>query len=215
MRHRLVPLAALGLVSCSSMYYSAWESLGYEKRDILVERVTEARDEQQDAKKQFQETLDQFKALTGFQGGELESRYKKLKSEYEDCEAQAGDVREKVASIEKVSADMFKEWTEEIGKIETAELKRQSQQMLQETQKSYGQVIQTMKQAEERMGPVLSSFRDHVLFLKHNLNAQAIASLQGQVPVIQSSVDELMRRMEASIAEADAFVKNMKKTGTS
>ena len=36
-----------------------------------------------------------------------------------------------------------------------------------------------MRLAESRIEPVLKSFRDQVLFLKHNLNAKAIASLRG------------------------------------
>ena len=36
-------------VGCASTYYSAWQKLGYEKRDILVSRVKGARDDQQDA----------------------------------------------------------------------------------------------------------------------------------------------------------------------
>ena len=59
------------------------------------------------------------------------------------------------------------------------------------------------------MGPVLDSFRDHVLFLKHNLNAQAVASLQGELGGIESDVGRLIREMEASIAEAQSFIQQM------
>jgi len=48
-----------------------------------------------------------------------------------------------------------------------------------------------------------------VLFLKHNLNAQAIASLGAQVGEIDSKVQDLVREMEASIAEANEFIAAM------
>jgi hypothetical protein len=49
-----------------------------------------------------------------------------------------------------------------------------------------------------------------VLFLKHNLNAAAISSLQTTAGGIESDVQQLVRDMEASIAEADAFIKQLK-----
>jgi len=60
------------------------------------------------------------------------------------------------------------------------------------------------------MQPVLTAFRDQVLFLKHNLNAAAIASLQTTAKGIESDVERLVAEMNASIAEADRFIKGMK-----
>jgi hypothetical protein len=57
---------------------------------------------------------------------------------------------------------------------------------------------------------VLQKFKEQVLFLKHNLNAQAISSLQTQVSGIQGDVDKLIRDMDASIQEANAFIAQMK-----
>jgi hypothetical protein len=59
------------------------------------------------------------------------------------------------------------------------------------------------------MEPVLSVFRDHVLFLKHNLNAQAIASLRGDLAEVEADVGALIREMEAAIAESEAFLARM------
>ncbi|MBW6453735.1 MAG: DUF2959 domain-containing protein, partial [Methyloprofundus sp.] len=55
------------------MYYSGLEKIGIPKREIMVHRVEKARDTQQDAKEQFKTTLEQFSALTQFNGGDLEA----------------------------------------------------------------------------------------------------------------------------------------------
>ena len=60
------------------------------------------------------------------------------------------------------------------------------------------------------MGPVLAHLNDYVLYLKHNLNAQAIGTLRKEVTRIEISVKELIRDMENSISEADQFLKNLK-----
>jgi hypothetical protein len=63
-----------------------------------------------------------------------------------------------------------------------------------------------MRAAESRMQPVLTAFKDRVLFLKHDLNAQAIASLAGTLGEIEIDVDQLIGEMESAIAEADALI---------
>jgi hypothetical protein len=68
-----------------------------------------------------------------------------------------------------------------------------------------------MKRAESKIAPVLSAFRDQVLFLKHNLNAQAVASLREELVSVEADIASLIKEMEASIAEADAFIGAMAK----
>jgi ElaB/YqjD/DUF883 family membrane-anchored ribosome-binding protein len=104
---------------------------------------------------------------------------------------------------------MFKEWESEIGKMGSSELRSKSRQMLSETRQRYEQLASKMKRSEARMEPVLAAFRDQVLFLKHNLNAKAITSLKNTVVKMDSSVDVLVREIEASTREADAFIAAM------
>ena len=195
---------------CRSAYYNTWEKLGWAKRDLLVDRVKDARDEQADAQEQFKTTLERFQEVTQFEGGNLEKQYKRLNTEYERSEAAAKDVSKQIQSVDQVATDMFKEWEKELADYQNADLKRQSQQQLRDTQQRYQQLIGVMRKAESSMAPVLSAFHDQVLFLKHNLNAQAIASLQNTAVNIQNDVNRLIADMERSIREADEFIKQMK-----
>ena len=207
---RTLPLLALLLLAaCSSAYYKAMETFGVEKRDILVDRIEEGRDAQQEAKAEFQSALQAFKATTGFQGGDLEAVYEKLDGRLQDCDARARGVRGRIEAIEDVASDLFAEWKQEAGQYSDPKLRAQSEQMLRDTRERYGSLVAAMKKAEATMEPVLSAFRDQVLFLKHNLNAQAIASLAGNVASIEDDVARLVADMEASIAEADAFIRSM------
>ncbi|HEY7119573.1 MAG TPA: DUF2959 domain-containing protein [Tepidisphaeraceae bacterium] len=203
-------LLCVATAGCKSAYYGTWEKLGWAKRDILVDRVKDAKDDQEAAKKQFQSALEQFQAMTGFQGGELEAKYKKLNKEYESCESRANDVRKHIASVDSVAQDLFAEWQKELGQYDNAELKQSSEQKLRETKDRYNQMYSAMKNAESKMDPVLKTFKTQVLYLKHNLNAQAIASLQTQVTGIQGDVDKLIKDMDASIQEANSFISQMK-----
>jgi len=71
-----------------------------------------------------------------------------------------------------------------------------------------------MKTAESRIEPVLSVLRDHVLFLKHNLNAQAIGALKGENSNLQGNVDQLLKDMQRSIDDSNAFVRHLQGSAT-
>jgi sugar-specific transcriptional regulator TrmB len=209
---RKLPLwlvAAVLLAGCQSAYYGAMEKFGYEKRDILVNRVDDARDAQQDAKKQFESALAQFIAVTNFSGGELEQQYNKLKGEFDDSESRANTMRKRNADVERVAQDLFKEWEQELTQYTNPELRRSSQAQLDTTRTRYRELIGAMKRAERKLDPVLAAFRDRVLFLKHNLNARAIASLKTERAKIQADITTLVADMNRSIAEADRFIKDM------
>lgn len=206
----LMIIAILGpLTGCQTAYYGAMERLGFEKRDILVDRVGDARAAQQEAKEQFENALEQFIAVTDFQGGELEDRYRALKAEFEDSEARAEEVRERIDDVERVARDLFKEWGEELDQFTNQEMRRSSQRQLNETRRRYGVLMDKMRRSEARIDPVLDAFRDRVLFLKHNLNAQAIASLRNNRAAVEADIAALVEEMNKSIAEADAFIQSM------
>lgn len=194
---------------CSSMYYSAMESFGVEKRHIMVDRVEEARDAQEEAKEQFKTTLERFKELTGADGGELESSYNALAAEYQRSESDAKEVQSRISSIEDVADAMFDEWLAENEEIENPDYRRTDIALLDDTRASYEEMIGAMHRAEGKMAPVLQVFKDHVLFLKHKLNAQMLASLQNTVVEVEADVGALIRDMEASIAEANRFIDAM------
>lgn len=203
-----VMLCFLG-ASCTRLYYASMEKLGKEKRDILVGRVKNVREDQEKAKEQFQTTLQAFQEVTGFQGGDLEKIYNKLNGELEDAESRANKVHDRVDSVEKVAKDLFREWEREIEQIQDAALRRQSRSLLVDTQQRYSALLKKMRAAEERMEPVLAAFRDQVLFLKHNLNARAIQSLKETSVQIDGEVGRLVKDLEASIQEADTFISSM------
>lgn len=202
---------AIFLTACSTMYYSGLEKIGIPKRDVLVYRVEKARDTQEETREQFKSALEQFSAATNFKGGDLEGIYKKLNGEYEASVNKAKEVRSRIGDIENVSAALFREWEQEITQYSNPALKRSSQDRLTETRSYYKQLIAAMKNAESRIQPVLTVFNDQVMYLKHNLNARAIASLKGELKTLQSNVSTLVAAMEKSINEANTFISNMEK----
>jgi hypothetical protein len=209
LRPTLAVFLLLAPAGCSSTYYSFWEKLGYEKRDIFVERVVDARDSQAAAKDQFVAALDRLQELTGFEGGELEAGYRKMERAYESCVTRAADVSDRIESVEDVADDLFEEWADEVEEISDRQLKAGSAELLAGTKARYADLIATMRASEAKMAPVLTSFKDQVLFLKANLNARAIGSLKDTALAVEDDVRVLIGEMEAAIREADEFVESI------
>lgn len=209
MKNSLLIGSLLLLNACSSAYYGAMEQFGVHKRDILVDRVEQARDSQEEAKEQFSSALEQFSSLLNFDGGDLQRTYNTLEEEFEESESRAEEVSDRIRAVESVSEDLFEEWEEELSLYTNQELRRASENSLRETRIRYQQLISAMHSAESKMTPVINAFRDQVLFLKHNLNSRAIASLRSELVSIEGDISQLISDMETSIAESNRFLNEM------
>jgi hypothetical protein len=191
------------------VYYSAWEKVGVYKRDLLKKRVAAARDEEKAAAEQFKDALTRIKEMYGFQGGDLEKTYNTLKKEYDRSAERADAVHKRVKDVETVAEDLFSEWDKEIKQISSAQLREDDNRKLRETRRRYDDLHDALKRAEKSMDPVLSRFNDQVMYLKHNLNAAAIASLKGETTNIQAEISRLIDDMNRAIAQADTFIKTL------
>ncbi len=213
MRRRMITpglvLLALAAAGCSTVYYSVWETLGKEKRDLLRDNVESVREDQEDVSEQFESTLERIRAIYGLEGGELEEKYDRLKKAYDRSVERAEELRDRIDTVEDIAGDLFAEWDREIGEISDAGLRERSRTQLKETQGRYDDLERALRKTEKGMDPVLTKFKDQVLFLKHNLNAQAIGSLETEVRDIQRDVDDLLGDLRASIQETDQFIQGL------
>ncbi len=194
------------LAGCETVYYDAWEQVGIHKRDILVDRIEDTQDAQEETQKQFKDALEQFKAVVNFDGGDLEKLYNKLNAEYEDSEQAAKAISVHIDSVEDVAEDLFEEWEDELAQIQNRTLRDDSAKKLHDTRYKYQQMVKSMRKAEKSVHPVLTTLRDQVLYLKHNLNARAISALKGELSTMNSDVNRLILDMQKSIDEANLFI---------
>ena len=206
-------LCALLSAGCSSAYYGAMEKIGFAKREILVDRVASAQKAQASAKTQFASALEHFLAVTRINAGDLPRKYDELNREFTRSEDRAKEVRDRIAAVEDVADALFREWKQELRQYSDASLRTESQRQLDATHRRYDDLLRLMRRAADRMEPVLATFRDQVLFLKHNLNARAIASLDGTTRSLEADISRLIADMETSIRESDAFIKSLKSGG--
>lgn len=180
-----------------------------EPRDILVSRVEAASEAQQETAEEFKSALEQFKSVTNFSGGDLEKKFNTLSSAFKQSEDAAKEVSSRVDRVVDATNRLLDEWRNELNQYHDQTIKRRAETQFDNTREQAEKLIAAMRKAESKTEPVLGAFRDQVLFLKHNLNMQAISSLQQESATIEQDVSLLIKDMEASIAEAEAFVKQL------
>lgn len=201
--------ASLAGAACESWYYGTMKKFGVEKRDLLVRRVNDARKSQEEARDEFKTALERFKSVIEVEGGPLEDQYNELNKELERSEDRAKQVRDRIGSVKNVADDLFREWEKELKQYSDRSLRAASEKELRETRKRCDTVIDAMERAQGKIEPVLAPLRDRVLFLKHNLNAQAIGAIDAELLKVRTNVDALVADLEKSIAEAEAFINSM------
>ena len=202
--------AVVLLAACESTYYSAMEKIGSHKRDILVDRIEDTQEAQEDTQQQFKDALEQYRSIVQFDGGNLQSMYNKLNSEFEDSESAAQGITDHIDSVENVAEDLFAEWNQELKLYTSSSLRREMQSRLTSTKREYSQMLAAMRKAEKSTVPVLNSMRYQVLYLNNSLNIRAIASIKGELAAIDSDVSRLIANMQKSIDESNRFIEKIK-----
>ncbi len=205
-----IGLIAVFTTGCSQMYYASMEQVGVHKRDIMVDRVEEVQESQEDAQEEFKSALEQFGSLVTIEETDLKKAYDNFNDQYEDAKEASEDLNKDINKLEDVSLALFDEWEEEITHYKNAKLKSQSKTKLRDTKAKYKNMMRSMRQSEKSMQPILDTFYDNVLTLKHSLNAQAIGALQGEFNTLKSDINVLIKQMNTSIKESNKFIQEMK-----
>lgn len=210
----MATIAGLALISgCTTIYYNFWETLGKEKRELLRDNIAAASDDQKEVADEFQDALQRLKATYGIRGPkELETAYEAAKDEYERASAKADALHARVERIDEIAGDLFDEWEGEMQSISDPKLKQRSRQSLHKTKKRFRDLSNALKEVDKSVEPVLVRLKDNVLYLKHNLNAQAIGSLDTEIRDIEKGIENLVSKINSATKASQQFINTLHST---
>lgn len=172
--------------------------------------VEDTRDAQFETQEQLVSAYEELSELIGYDGGELEEGYERLSKRVDRSRDAIDELDDHLKDIDRVSEDLFEEWESELDLYSSARLRADQEQKLGLARREFARMRQQMQKARDRVDPVMDVLSDNVLFLKHSLNAKALAALRGQATILEGQVDALIRDMKSAIDEADAFIVRMR-----
>ena len=151
------------------------------------------------------EQKDEFKQTEGSPEVKQKIRQKQIQASMAAAEAVSSNINK----VEDVANALFDEWADELEQYSSDKLKRQSARQLSSTQRQFERLLRSMRSSEAKMQPVLDSLQDNVLYLKHNLNAQAISAIKGEFTGLKRDISALIADMNRSIEDSNKFIAEM------
>lgn len=204
-----VLLIFLCFTGCNKLYYATWEALGKQKRDLLREQVEDLTQDQEDVNQEFSDALSKLRSLYGSPPSGLAQAYDQLQKDYDQAKSKSEALSYRIDKVVTVAHDLFTEWEDEISKLKTPKYREDSRRKLKITRQKFAKLETSMRKAEKDIPPVLASLEEQVIYLKHNLNAQALGNVQGEVKAIEGDLKTLSLSIHKSISESQNFITNL------
>lgn len=198
-------IGALLTSGCSTVYYTVWEKLGKEKRDLLLSKLSATREAQGELKEALESTAERIQKEYPFDVGNTGKAYDMLSADYETVNKRFENVKKQNSQVNTIAVDLFSEWEKEARGMSDPSLRKQSLQHLRESKESFSELSKHTKRSIDRVTPLLKKLDDHRLFRKHLLNAKATRSLEKSLRGLDPEIDSLKKDIEESIRSVREF----------
>lgn len=182
---------------------------GHQRTAEHIKKIERADKEMNEARKQVGKALEAYGTLLGEQEEHRRSAYKDLVKALERCEEMSKELRERREDMDKQAEKFFKDWKKSLKDIKSSDLESRSERRLEDTRERYRRVSDRWREMRERYQPVTSRLEDQVVYLGHDLNADATSSLEQDAREVQAEADALFRAMDEFEAEAQGYVSSL------
>jgi len=207
---RVIALLALFCLSgCQTGYFQLMDKAGIPKRQILVNRVQDARDAQIKARYAFSRANDRYQAALHPSGNAPAITAEELAKAYADSDKAAKAVPPRVDIVQHVGDALFSEWKSELGQYRDANLAATSRAEYETSHRQYLALLAQMRTTQQQVQPALDALNDELLFIKHQSNAQAISGLKDSERTIPGNIGPLLIDMQRSIDQAGTFLQRL------
>ena len=201
-----IAVAALAGCKSSTTVVKAMDTIGFEKREMLKDRLQEARDAQVAAKQQLQSALYTLRRMDTVAPTEMADLHDDLESEVNKTEDEIDDLNDNIQSVESVAQVMFEDWQEDLAKYEDQQLRQKSQEELRQTQQNYNAMIAQLKSTHEKLVSLVPALKDQVLYVEHSINAGVKPQESEKLDDVREQVSSLIEELEGSIDRTQRFI---------
>ena len=186
--HAGVALALLASVAVALSQSSVKQTERLAKRaQDTVKAVDETR-------QQIEKTLDLYNSIVQNEAEDTKKAYSDLGKWVEECQKKRADASNKVDAMEKEAHTFFAEWTQSLDAINNPDLRKRSQDRLNDTRLRYNDILKIGRQAGGEFDAFVGSLRDQYVYLGYDLNPAALASLSGDAKQLNAQAHHVVRQ---------------------
>jgi phosphoenolpyruvate-protein kinase (PTS system EI component) len=202
-------LVLASLPACSFVNNMIRGKTGPADVDDLVAAVEKVNKELDLSKATMLAAVQKLQGATApdFQGDAVKA-HKELVAAVEDSEDQAEDLRKGIEKMQAAAVPVFDQWTKDLEAYSNPEMRQRSQARLSAARERYDSVLAAVEPLLVEYETVNQSLRDHVLFLKHDMNPAALATIQDDVRRVAKDAAGLDGRFNSGRAAATAYIES-------
>lgn len=180
-----------------------------EQVDELLTRIERVQAETAVAKDAVHAALDELCRIVspGFQG-DAAAEFAKFIAASERSEEQGETLRDVTEPMQEAASDVFQRWTKDMEAFGNSRLRQRSQTRLDETRTRFQGIVGATQAAQISLDAFHDDMRDLALFLRHDLNSAAVASIRTDVRALNEQIRDVDTRFDATVAAARAYVES-------
>jgi chromosome segregation ATPase len=173
------------------------------KGEQTVKAVTEARG-------QLEKTLANYNTIVDGKAVDPKGSYKDLGKAVKDSEDRVADVTKRREEMDAEAGKLFDSWKASTDAISSPDLKKKSQQRLEETEGRYGRIATAGKDARSEYDAFLGGLKDQITFMGHDLNPAALTSLKPDAAKLNDRATQMFKKIDGASAAANASIDGMR-----
>jgi hypothetical protein len=162
------------------------------------------------AKLEVQKTLTAYNTLVTQPSKDMRGDYKKLMKSMDSMNSKVDEARAKVEPMQGASDTYFQGRGETVKNIQDPSLQKQAQQRMQQSQKEFGGVLGSLREAGGALEQFRKQLADQITFLGSDLNPSATASLKPSAAKLNTEGAMVFSKADQTIAKANDYFTGLK-----
>ena len=200
-------IAVVGTAFTSSVVLAQGE--GHKQTEKLVKRAEDTMKKVEETRQQLQKTIMIYNSIIDGSAEDAKKAYNNLSKAVENCQKQAEDTRKRTESMEQEAHNFFAEWTASLEGIGSEDLRKRSQDRLNETRLSYGEILRAGRSARAEFDTFIEELHDQIVYLGYDLNPSAVASLKEDATKLNQHADTLFDKIDDVVKVTTEYIKSI------
>jgi hypothetical protein len=212
MRLATIALAAFALLGCATAVNDSLDRRGVDRRSVLADRVTAARDDAAQAKTAFDKARSALDAIAGLDGAPLARQLDQARAAGQDAALATQDLRLTIDTAKTAGERYFKNQNEEMAlmKPESAAYAAAAAD-LAAVETAHRAFAASFDAAKLRLSPALSLYDTEITTLRANPTSRnAVDARQKERAATRTAVTDASDSLAAAVAEADRYLETLK-----